>query len=145
VGVDLLPDRIEAARNLSPTGMQFNCGTAEHLSFPDGSFNLVLAFTVFTSILDAGMKRQVAQEMLRVLRDDGLIVWFDYFVNNPWNPDVRGVGKREIATLFPGCSLSLGRTNLVPPPLPALWPPIPSPSVPSWKALSSLIRTTLEP
>ena len=36
------------------------------------------------------MKQAVAEEMLRVLKPQGLILWYDYHVNNPWNKDVRG-------------------------------------------------------
>jgi len=53
-------------------------------------------FTVFTSILDISMKQSIAGEMLRVLKPDGIILWYDYYRNNPMNPDVRGVKKREI-------------------------------------------------
>jgi hypothetical protein len=42
------------------------------------------------------MKEQVASEMLRVVKEDGLILWYDYHVNSRWNPDVRGVKRQEI-------------------------------------------------
>ncbi len=61
------------------------------------------------------MKRQIASEMLRVVKRDGLILWYDFHVNNPRNPDVRGIKKREIYQLFPGCRIELQRTTLVPP------------------------------
>lgn len=114
-GIDLLPDRIAAARRLSPPGLHLVLGDAAALPFPRGYFHLVVAFTVFSSILDAGMKRRLAAEMLRVLAAGGLILWFDYFVSNPSNPDVRGVGKKEIAVLFPGCELNFRRTLLASP------------------------------
>jgi hypothetical protein len=34
--------------------------------------------------------------MVRVLKPEGLILWYYYHVNNPSNPDVRGVKCREI-------------------------------------------------
>jgi hypothetical protein len=40
------------------------------------------------------------------------ILRHDYLVNNPWNPDVRGVNKREIQDLFPGCRIKLQRATL---------------------------------
>ena len=52
---------------------------------------------------------------MRVLRDKGLILWYDFHINNPRNPDVRGVGKREINRLFPNCKVSLQRLTLAPP------------------------------
>jgi len=53
--------------------------------------------------------------MIRVVKRDGLILWYDYHANNPWNPDVRGVRKQEIQRLFPGCNIELQRVTLVPP------------------------------
>jgi hypothetical protein len=70
---------------------------------------------MFTSVLDAGIRRQIASEMLRVLKPDGVILWYDFLVNNPQNPDVRGVPKREIGALFSGCRFDLRRVTLVPP------------------------------
>lgn len=114
-GVDLLPDRIAEAKLLSPPDARLICGSAKQLEFPAASFDLIFQLTVFTSILDAELKREIAAEMLRLLRPDGLIVWFDYHVNNPRNADVRGVGKREIRELFPGCEIDLRRVTLAPP------------------------------
>ena len=70
---------------------------------------MVLQSTVFTSIQDDGLKAQVAAEMMRVVRPDGLILWYDFRVNNPRNPDVTGVGKTEILRLFPGLKVSSSR------------------------------------
>lgn len=113
-GMDLLEDRIETARALSPN-MNFQQGNAEDLSYPDGRFDLILCFTVFTSILDSGMRGRVAQEMLRVLKPQGRILWYDYFIDNPRNPDVRSVTRRELSQLFPNCRLEMKRVTLAPP------------------------------
>jgi ubiquinone/menaquinone biosynthesis C-methylase UbiE len=114
-GIDLLADRISEAGRLCPKAVQLRCGSAAELPFPDETFDLVLQSTVFTSVLDSGMKQRMASEMLRVLREDGLMLWYDYHVNNPSNPDVRGVKRREIYQLFPGCRIELQRLTLAPP------------------------------
>jgi len=114
-GVDLLPDRLEAARQWCPRGITLECRSAAALMCPDRSFDLVLQSTVFTSILDAAMRSAVAAEMRRVVRLSGLILWYDYRVDNPANPDVRGVGKPEIHELFPDCHIELTRVTLAPP------------------------------
>lgn len=114
-GIDLLPDLIDQARYHCPSQVNFKCGNAEQLEFPDSTFDLVLQATVFTSVLDPGMKQRMASEMVRVLKPDGLILWYDYHVNNPRNPDVRGVKKSEIYRLFPGCRIRLHRLTLAPP------------------------------
>jgi SAM-dependent methyltransferase len=88
---------------------------AAYLPFGAASFDLVLQSMLFTSILDETMKRAVAGELLRVLKPQGLILWYDYHANNPWNPDVKGVKKPEIQALFPGCRIKLQSITLAPP------------------------------
>lgn len=114
-GVDLLIDRVAEARQLCPPLVNIQCGSAAELGFRNSTFDLVLQLTVFTSILDPEMKLTMASEMLRVLKRDGLIIWYDYHVNNPWNADVRGITKREIRQLFPECRIELKRITLAPP------------------------------
>jgi ubiquinone/menaquinone biosynthesis C-methylase UbiE len=114
-GIDLLPERIEEARRRCPQGVRLECGNAAALGFPVASFDLVLQSTVFTSILDSGMRRRIAAEILRVLKPKGLVLWYDFFVNNPRNSDVRRVGKKEIRELFPECRIHFRRTTLAPP------------------------------
>jgi ubiquinone/menaquinone biosynthesis C-methylase UbiE len=114
-GIDLLPDRVSRAKRLCPLGVRIECGSAAHLPFGNENFDLVLQSTVFTSILDQNLKRRVAAEMTRVLKPDGIIVWYDYHVNNPQNRDVRGVKRRDIGVLFPGCHIELERVTLLPP------------------------------
>jgi ubiquinone/menaquinone biosynthesis C-methylase UbiE len=113
-GVDLLADRIDAAKSLSPN-ISFSCGNAETLHYESRYFDIVISFTLFTSILDVEMKQNVAAEVLRVLRPGGIVLWYDYHINNPRNPDVRGVSKKEIIELFSGCEIMLMRTTLAPP------------------------------
>lgn len=125
-GVDLLEERVEKARELCPPLTTLMCSDASRLDFEDSSFDLILQFTVFTSILDPGMKRKVATEMARVLRKGGAILWYDYFVSNPQNPDVRGVSRREICELFPDLSVYLRRITLAPPIGRAIAPVAPS-------------------
>jgi ubiquinone/menaquinone biosynthesis C-methylase UbiE len=115
VGVELLPDRVAEARQLCQKGVTIISGNATKLGFADSTFDLVLQSMVFSSILDHEMRQQVASEMLRVMKPDGLIVWYDFHVNNPRNPDVRAVKKREIYHLFAGCRIMLERITLAPP------------------------------
>jgi ubiquinone/menaquinone biosynthesis C-methylase UbiE len=113
-GIDLLEERIEEAKHLSPN-IDFRCGDASSLPYNDGCFNIVIQFTLFTSILDITMKKRIASEMLRVLKPDGIIIWYDFHRDNPRNPDVRGVKKEEIFKLFPDCTIYLKRVTLAPP------------------------------
>jgi ubiquinone/menaquinone biosynthesis C-methylase UbiE len=121
-GVDLLAERIAHACRLSPPGVALISGNAAQLDFADGSFDIVLQATMFTSILDRALKEQIAAEMVRVLKPDGLVLWYDFRVNNPRNPDVRGIERAEIEGLFSKCRVTLERTTLAPPLLRALAP-----------------------
>lgn len=114
-GVDLLADRLAQARRLSPRAVRFIKGNAAELQFADESFEIVLQATVFTSILDTALKRKVAAESMRVLRPGGIVLWYDFRVNNPRNPDVRGIKAAEIKELFPDCEIALESLTLLPP------------------------------
>jgi len=114
-GVDLLSDRVAIARQLCPERVRIEYGNATKLGFPDGCFDLVLQSTVFSSVLDSSMKQQIVSEMLRVVKADGALLWYDFHMNNPRNPDVQGIKKREIFQLFPGCRIELRRITLAPP------------------------------
>lgn len=113
-GVDILEDRVMKARHRYPNFNLYH-GDARELPFEDNYFDIVYQFTVFTSILDRGIKVKAAQEMLRVVKEDGLIIWFDFRFSNPRNRNVKGVGERELRELFPGCSFLIKKTTLLPP------------------------------
>jgi ubiquinone/menaquinone biosynthesis C-methylase UbiE len=114
-GIDLLEERINEARRLLPKSVTLMTENASKLEFSDQAFDLVLQFTLFSSVLDGALKGRIANEMLRVLRPDGCIIWYDFHINNPFNPDVRGVSKREIRQLFPDCDTYFRRVTLAPP------------------------------
>ncbi len=114
VGVDLLPERIEAARRSYP-GIEFRTADAAQLDLPSGSFDLVLSFTVFSSILDPGTEQRVASEMTRVLKPGGAVLWYDLRVGNPNNRNVRGLPPSEVRALFPELRPYLRRITLAPP------------------------------
>jgi SAM-dependent methyltransferase len=114
VGIDLLPAQIEDARNKYP-GLFFLEANAERLEFPDASFDVILAFTVFSSILDGSMARNVAQTIARILKRDGVIVWYDIRYPNPWNRNVQAMTKARIRRLFPNFMLDLTSITVLPP------------------------------
>ncbi len=113
-GIDIDGERLEAAKKRLG-GCDLRHGDASQLPWPEQSFDLCVQSTVFTSILDNHVKSAVAQEMLRVLKPDGLILWYDFRYNNPHNPNVRGIEAAEIRRLFPGCDIRLQKMTLAPP------------------------------
>ena len=112
-GLDLLHDRLILAQQ----GLAFSpfvCGNGQYLPFSSNSFDLLLQFTAFSSILDMTVKMQMAFEMSRILKAGGTIVWYD-FIWNPTNPQTKGIRLSEIRTLFEGFTISPLRITLAPP------------------------------
>jgi ubiquinone/menaquinone biosynthesis C-methylase UbiE len=114
VGVDLLPERIEAARANHPE-IRFECANAAKLECPDASFDVVCFFVVFSSVLDQTLAAQISAEASRVLKPGGMVVWYDFRFESPGNKSVRAVSKENISALFPGFAQDLRLITLVPP------------------------------
>jgi len=113
-GIDLLPEFVRRAGSGS-LNLQVVCGSASELPFPDGSFDFVSQFMLLTSVLDSGVKRQIAREIDRVLVPGGRLLWYDFAFNNPSNPDVRGIRLAEVRRLFPEFSITSRKITLAPP------------------------------
>jgi ubiquinone/menaquinone biosynthesis C-methylase UbiE len=113
-GVDLLSERIRRAKENFPD-ITFQEANAEALPFGNGFFDLVALFTVFTSIRDPQMARNVSREINRILRPGGAVVWYDFRINNPLNRHVRGISRQGVITLFPGYDARLRSITVLPP------------------------------
>ncbi|MCI0404986.1 MAG: class I SAM-dependent methyltransferase, partial [candidate division Zixibacteria bacterium] len=113
-GIDLLPERVETARQRLPKS-EIVLGRAEKLPWPGGSFDLVLQFTLFSSILPPQAREEAAREIWRVLKTGGYFVSFDFFISNPTNPNTVGIGKGELARLFPQAAFRFRRLGVFPP------------------------------
>jgi SAM-dependent methyltransferase len=81
-GVDLLPERIEAAEQRYPRA-QFYCANAAEMPFEDGEFDVVTQFVCFSSILDPTLREQISAEMWRVLHPGGIVLSYD-MRPEPW-------------------------------------------------------------
>lgn len=115
VGNDLLPDRLQDARNRLPQALKLYPGDASMLPFEPNSFDIVYQSTVFSSILDDELQRRLAEAMWRWVRPGGGVLWYDFTVNNPSNRDVRGVPLRRVRELFPLGRIDVRRITLAPP------------------------------
>jgi ubiquinone/menaquinone biosynthesis C-methylase UbiE len=104
-GIDLMDYRIERAKAMNP-GIHYSTGNAESLEYNDQTFDIVLTFTLFSSILDEKVRCNIAREAVRVLKDGGYIIFYDnnlrYLHNHPY---VRGIDKDSLMNLFPNCIL----------------------------------------
>lgn len=112
-GVELQQDRLELAAQRTAAGVRWHCGTLAGLAA--GSGDLVAAHTVFSSLLDPGLREQLAADMWRVLRPGGWCMVFDFRYNNPKNPHVRRVTREELDGFWPGERQQYQTLLLVPP------------------------------
>jgi SAM-dependent methyltransferase len=112
-GIDLLPDRVERARALTPGG-HIDCADARHLPYDTGYFDLILGFTLLSSVTSAHARQQVTSEMARVSRPGGLVLIYDFWIN-PTNRDVHALRRSEVRALFRGRDVEFTSTTLAPP------------------------------
>jgi SAM-dependent methyltransferase len=120
-GIELLPDRLAAARTALPESVRLLVGDASAADVAPASQDLVLQSTVFSSILDDELQRRLAAAMWAWLKPGGAVVWYDFCIDNPRNPDVRGVPLARVRELFPEGRFASRRITLAPP-LARAWP-----------------------
>ncbi len=113
-GIELDPDRAAFARDGFPAA-DLRVGDASELPWPAGTFQLVVTSTLLSSILDPCLRRAVAAEVVRVLSPGGALLWYDFRFDNPLNRQVRGIGRRELRTLFAGLDGPIRSVSLAPP------------------------------
>jgi len=114
-GIELLPERYQAARQVLPAAVHLHLGDASQVPLQDASQDMVLQSTLFSSILSDAVQQQLAEAMWRWLKPGGAVLWYDFIVDNPRNPDVRGVPLRRLRALFPAGRLRVQRVTLAPP------------------------------
>lgn len=115
-GIDLLPSRIQQAQSLQPN-INWHMGSAHQLPYADATFDLVMSFVVFSSILDASLSQKIADEMWRVLKPGGLLLLYDFVYSNPYNAAVQGINRRKVQHFFArqGARFDFCRITLAPP------------------------------
>lgn len=86
-GTDLIAERLEVARTECPD-IEFRLSEGDHLPFDDNRFDVATAGTVFSSVLDASMRRALFAEMERIVRPGGALLIYDFIVRKPTNHDV---------------------------------------------------------
>jgi glycosyltransferase involved in cell wall biosynthesis/ubiquinone/menaquinone biosynthesis C-methylase UbiE len=114
VGVDILPDRLDAAAELLPDAALFR-RSGDDLPFADRAFDVVHIATVFSSVVDTRLSRAIARECLRVLSDEGVLICYDVRLWNPTNRNTRAITSRTLRDLFAGSNLQVKSMSLLPP------------------------------
>jgi ubiquinone/menaquinone biosynthesis C-methylase UbiE len=113
-GVDILPERVEAARQRLPQS-EIILGRGEKLPWEGNNFDLIFQFTLFSSVPSPAHRAEIGSEIWRVLKPNGFLVSFDYFIANPANPATVGIGKEELRRIFPAADFHFRRVGLAPP------------------------------
>ena len=115
-GNDIFEDSLRMAENRLPSSVKLLPGDAARLDLAPESFDMVLHFTVFSSILDNNKQREVANKVWELLRPGGVILSYDFTFDNPKNPDVRAFTKNDLLGLYPlARQLACRRLTLAPP------------------------------
>ncbi len=99
-GIDITDYRITEARAASPR-MNFVAGDATKLPYDSEYFDIVMQFTTFSSIPGKSKQKKAANEMLRVLKKSGLVIWYDMKDKySGLNQIPQGLPKDEVLSLF---------------------------------------------
>lgn len=111
-GVDVLPHRL-VARTKSATPVALASGAA--LPFRSCTFDLIVMFTVISSIRDASVLFGLEREAQRTLRPGGALVVYDMRLPSPGNRAVQPVTARRLDQIFPGWRRTSRSCTLLPP------------------------------
>jgi SAM-dependent methyltransferase len=114
-GIELLPDRAAQARRCLPAALVLHEGDALQAPIAEASQDIVFVATVFSSLLDDAFQQRLADAMWRWVKPGGAVLWYDFTVDNPRNPDVRGVRLTRLRDLFPQGRIDRLRVTLAPP------------------------------
>ncbi|MEO5732490.1 MAG: methyltransferase domain-containing protein [Rubrivivax sp.] len=114
-GIELLPDRHAAARQVLPPALSLWLGDGSIAPVSPQSQDLVLVSTVYSSVLDDGFQQRLADATWRWLKPGGAVIVYDFRVDNPRNPDVRGVPAWRLRALYPQGRAETVSLTLAPP------------------------------
>lgn len=112
-GIDVMPEYVQVARRANPA-MDIRIGdAADGLPWPDEHFDVVAQFVALSSVPGQRQREQIANEMSRVCRTGGFLLWYELVRKAPGSvPD--GIPVAELAGLFPTFRiLSLDRLHPV--------------------------------
>jgi SAM-dependent methyltransferase len=84
-GVDLLPERLAACRDALPAQVDLRRADVRRLPYPDDTFDLILMFTVLSSLGGKDDIRLAISEAKRVARPAGAILIYEPRYRNPLN------------------------------------------------------------
>ncbi len=111
-GVDVISQRL-ASRCSETTPVALASGAA--LPFRPGSFDIIVLFTVLSSIRNSSMLSGLESEVRKALRPDGALVVYDMRIPSPGNRAVLPITARRLDRIFRGWTRASRSCTLLPP------------------------------
>lgn len=110
-GIDVNKEVINLAQRISATGINFLPAHADQLPYEDKYFDIVFCVGVLQHILETDLQQSVGQEIIRVLKDDGIIITINFnkrgigiaSVNDKQKICANGITQTELEAFFPNC------------------------------------------
>ncbi|MEO8538962.1 MAG: class I SAM-dependent methyltransferase [bacterium] len=113
-GIDLDSAAVDYCRAHAPE-IRVHGGSADAVPEEASTFDLTLAFTLFSSVPNEDVTRGIARELIRVTKPAGLIVVYDMRRRSPGNRNVHSISRDDIRRWFPRCQLTARSMTLAPP------------------------------
>ncbi len=114
VGIDIRKKRLNETKSFFRDATFFLMD-ARKLEFSDNTFDYVNLFTVLSSVLDNNNRKIISKEVMRILKPNGYVLYYDLRYNNPRNRYVKAVTKKDINKLFPSTIINMQLITLFPP------------------------------
>lgn len=113
-GIDIRKNSIKNAKKRFPE-IRFQLMDARKLEYSDNTFDCIIIFTLFSSVLKSLDRKKIAEEAKRVLKSTGFIIFYDVRMNNPFNKNIIGMNKKELSRIFYDMKFVCARITLIPP------------------------------
>jgi len=97
-GCDVREDVLAHARRVSHPDIHYTLSDGYTLPFQDAGFDLVTQFVVFSSIGLDSLRRRLSSEMIRVLKPEGYVFWWDM----PFTVREAGMERLDLDEMFGG-------------------------------------------
>ena len=112
IGVDTSEERIKKAKSRFESLRFLHIN--DKIPFSDDKFTIIVVSTVFSSIIGKSERVFWAQEIDRVLKKGGAIIFYDMKMNNPFNFKTKKISKNELKHLFKNYSIKTKTITVLP-------------------------------
>lgn len=114
VGMDLDGASVDYCRARA-SDIEVHHGSADDIPEATASFDISLAFTLFSSVPEDSIAQGIADELIRITKPGGLILVYDMRRKSPKNKSVHPISRDDIERWFAGQRLFSRSITLAPP------------------------------